>query len=298
MAIRNVCVVGAGFMGSQIALQAAIHGYRVVQYDADASVFPASAAAQTAFLEEQVEAGVLDDHAGAAARGRLRTTTDLSDAAGGADLVIEAVREDLAAKRDVFGQLDRICPRHAILATNSSSIRVSRIESSTERPDRVLNTHFVQPVWKHNFVELMRGSATSDAVLDVVRAFMRSINVMPILVRREHTGFIFNCLWRALKKESLRMVDQDIASYEDVDRTWMIQMETPLGPFAMMDRVGLDVVRDIEDVYFDESGDHSDRPPRILLEKIERGELGVKTGRGFYDYPHPRFEEPDFLTSA
>ena len=135
-------------------------------------------------------------------------------------------------------------------------------------------------------------------MFECVRTFMRSINVLPIIVRREHTGFVFNRLWRVLKKESLRIVDQGVATHEDVDRTWMIQMDTPLGPFARMDRVGLDVVRDIEQVYFEESGDPTDKPPQLLLEKIERGELGIKTGRGFYEYPQPRYEADDFLATS
>ena len=169
---------------------------------------------------------------------------------------------------------------------------------ATRRADRVLNTHFVEPVWRHNFVELMRGSSTSDAVLEFVRTFMRSIDVLPIIVRRGHTGFIFNRLWRVLKKESLRIVDQGVAMHENVDQTWMIQMDTPLGPFARMDRVGLDVVRDIEQIYVEESGDPTDRPPQFLLEKIERGELGIKTGHGFYEYPQPRYEADDFLAPS
>ena len=284
-------------MGSQIALQAAVYGYHVCQFDVAPSAFASSAEAQGALLEEQIRAGVLDESARVAVISRLRLTSDLDDALAGVDLVIEAVREDLAVKRALFKKLDECSASHVILATNSSSIRISRIESATQRPDRVLNTHFVQPVWKHNFVELMRGSVTSDAVLETVRAFMVSINVIPVLVRREHTGFIFNRIWRAVKKESLRIVDAGVATHEDVDRTWMIQMETPLGPFALMDRVGLDVVRDIEQVYFEESGDPSDACPEILLEKIARGDLGVKTGKGFYTYPNPDWESPLFLKS-
>ena len=120
----------------------------------------------------------------------------------------------------------------------------------------------------------------------------------PILVRREVTGFILARIWRAVKKEALHLVDSGVATPEDVDRTWMIAMEAPLGPFVLMDRIGLDVIRDIEMVYYEESGDESDAPPKVLLDKIEKGELGVKTGKGFYTYPNPAYESPDFLREA
>jgi 3-hydroxybutyryl-CoA dehydrogenase len=238
---------------------------------------------------------LLIDQGIAEAPGRLRRTTSLEEAASEADIVIEVVKEDLALKREVFAALDRICPPHTILATNSSSLRISRIESATGRPGKVLNTHFVQPVWKHPFVELMGGSATSTESMESVKTFMESMGLLAIMVRKENTGFVFNCIWRAVKKESLRLLDQGVASVEDIDRTWMIQMESDLGPFAMMDRIGLDVVRDIEQVYFEESGDPRDAPPRVLEQMIDRGELGMKTGQGFYSYPGPAWCKPGFL---
>jgi 3-hydroxybutyryl-CoA dehydrogenase len=194
--------------------------------------------------------------------------------------------------------LDEICPPHAILATNSSSLRVSRIETATDRPDKVLNAHFIQSVWKHPLVELMRGTATSDETLQAVQELARSIGLVPIVVRREVTGFILARIWRAVKKEALHLVESGVATPEDVDRTWMIAMEAPLGPFAMMDRIGLDVIRDIEMVYYEESGDESDAPPKVLLDRIEKGELGVKTGKGFYTYPDPAYESSSFLREA
>ena len=144
-------------------------------------------------------------------------------------------------------------------------------------------------------VELMRGTATSDETMERARRFVRSIDMVPLIVHGQSTGFIFNRIWRAIKKECLRVVDSGVASHEDVDRAWMISAGMPIGPFGRMDVIGLDVVRDIELVYYDESGDPSDAPPRVLLEKIEQGELGVKTGVGFYTYPNPAYEDPSWL---
>ena len=296
--IQRVCVVGAGFMGSQIALHCAVHGRDVWLHDISETALARTEIQLRRLLIEQAAAGVVDDAAAAVALGRLRRTTSLGEAAAEADIVIEAVKEDLAVKREIFAALDRICPPHTILTTNSSSLRISRIESATSRPGKVLNTHFVQPVWKHPFVELMGGSQTSTETMQSVKSFMESMGLLTIMVRKENTGFVFNCIWRAVKKESLRLLDQGVASVEDIDRTWMIQMESDMGPFAMMDRIGLDVVRDIEQVYYEESGDSRDAPPRVLEEKIACGELGVKTGRGFYTYPQPAWQQPGFLNGG
>jgi 3-hydroxybutyryl-CoA dehydrogenase len=293
--IQKICIVGAGFMGTQIALQCAAHGCLVCIQDIADESLALSETELASFLNRMIADGCALEDQRHAILDRVSRLSSLAVAVNDADLVIEAVREDIDVKRDVFRQLDDVAPTRAILATNSSSIRISRVESATQRADRVLNTHFVTPVWKHPFVELMRGSATSDDTIATVEVFMKSIGVIPVIVRKESTGFVFNRIWRAVKKESLKVVDQGIASVEDVDRTWMIQMESPMGPMAMMDMIGLDVVRDIELIYYAESGDQSDAPPQILLDKIEAGELGVKTGKGFYTYPKPNWESPDFL---
>lgn len=211
-----------------------------------------------------------------------------------ADLVIEAVPEHLPLKRHLFTQLDQLCSAHTILATNSSSIHVSRIEDATQRPRQVLNMHFYQPS-RAPMVELMRGSSTSDQTMTVAYQFIQTLRLRPVMVHKESTGFIFNRIWHAIKRECLRIVADGIASHEDVDRMWMTIMGTARGPFASMDWVGLDVVRDIETVYYHESGNESDAPPQFLHDKIARGELGMKTGNGFYTYPNPRYLEPDWL---
>lgn len=226
---------------------------------------------------------------------RIHLTTDIETGTSLADLVIEAVPERLEIKRGVFAKLDQTCPGKTILSTNSSAIPVSYIEDATRRPDRVLNTHFYGRIREVPMVELMRGTATSDQTIECISQFIRSINLTPLLANRESTGFIFNRVWHVIKKESLNIVNDGVASHEDVDRAWMMFTGLPIGPFGLMDRVGLDVVRDIELVYYRESGNESDYPPKLLLDKIDRGELGMKTGRGFYTYPDPVFEDPSWL---
>ena len=192
--------------------------------------------------------------------------------------------------------MDRQLPAGAIIATNSSSIRVSALEDATERPQFVANLHFYLPVWDSPMVEIGGGSCTGPDVLEALAAFARAIEILPLRVNGESTGFVFNRVWRAVKKEAMRVADSGVASIEDIDRAWMIKFgrEKP-PPFAQMDRIGLDVIRDIELRYAAESGDPEDRPRPILTDRVERGELGVKTGRGFYQYPDPAWARADFL---
>jgi 3-hydroxybutyryl-CoA dehydrogenase len=293
-----VWVIGAGTMGAQIALQAARYGYTVFLVD------PVPAARQAALERSAKQVAVwvgeqqLTREEAARAMARLNVAAAASAPLPPPALVIEAVPEEPGLKRQVLAELDRACPRHTILATNSSSLSVSAIEDAVTAPERVLNMHFYNPVWQRPLVELMPGSATSSDAIGRARRFALSIGVTPLLVMRESTGFIFNRVWRAIKKECLSIVDGGVASYEDVDRAWMIALGMRVGPFGFMDMVGLDVVRDIELTYYAISGDPSDMPPRVLLKRIERGELGVKTGKGFYTYPSPAFQEPGWLAGS
>jgi 3-hydroxybutyryl-CoA dehydrogenase len=171
-----------------------------------------------------------------------------------------------------------------VLATNSSSFRSRLLADVTRYPERLLNTHFYGEPWRRSAVELMTCGATDPAVLEQVAEFMVACGMTPFVVQGESTGFIFNRIWRAIKRESMRVVDEGHATPEDVDRLWCLVMESAPGPFARMDKVGLDVVLDIERRYAAESGDQDDEPPALLVDLVERGMLGVKSGRGFYEY--------------
>jgi 3-hydroxybutyryl-CoA dehydrogenase len=293
--IESVCIVGAGYMGYQIGLQCASHGFQVRMHDISGEALDMAVESITKVLDEWTADEEVTIEEKEAILGRIHTTEDMAKAVSEVDLVIEAIPERLELKRDVFGELDRICGERTILATNSSSIRISKIEGATNRPDRLLNTHFYSNPWRSSVVELMRGTATSDETIGRVREFMLAIGMVPLTVLKESTGFIFNRVWRAIKRECLHLADDGVASFEDVDRAWMSLYGMETGPFGMMDRIGLDVVLDIENVYYEESGDERDRPPRILVERVEKGELGVKTGKGFYTYPDPAFRDPSWL---
>jgi 3-hydroxybutyryl-CoA dehydrogenase len=220
---------------------------------------------------------------------------DLVGSLKDADLVIEAVPENLELKRKVWAQLDSLAPKGSILATNSSSIPVSRIESATRRPEKCLNIHFYQIGTGANVVDVMGGSKTSPETIELARQFVRSIGCIPLSVKREILGFCFNSIWRAIKKQTLYMWGNGFVDFRDIDRAWMVIYNQSQGPFGIMDVVGLDVVYDIEMSYYSESKDPRDIPPEALKDMIDRKELGVKTGKGFYTYPNPEYGEPEFL---
>ena len=296
----SVCIVGAGFLGSQIGLHCAVHGYPVWLVDTAEAALDAATQRHRQELERRLAAQQLTSADKQAILARIHPTVELREGASQADLVVEAVPERLELKRAVFKKLDDICPDQTILATNSSSIRISAIEDVTGRPDRVANFHCFQSrvYGQLNVVEVMRGTATSEETIQRILHFARSTALPPFLVRKESTGFIFNRMWRAIRHEALLVVDDGVASHEDVDRMWMIIMGQPIGPFGTMDSIGLDVIRDVDMVYYGESGDESDAPTRLLLDEIERGELGMKTGKGFYTYPNPAFEDPAWVKGS
>ena len=294
--IKRLAVIGAGTMGRQIALQCARYGFPVALYDLAAGVLAEAENWQRGVVEEWVASGALSAVAASRVFDHMRYERQLEEALRDADLAIEAAPERIALKREVFAQLDRLLRADAIIASNSSSIRVSALESATERPERVANLHFYLPVWDSPMVEVGGGSRTLPDVLDALTDFARAIRILPLRVKKESTGFVFNRVWRAVKKEVMRVADSGVAGIEDIDRAWMIKFgrEKP-PPFAQMDRIGLDVIRDIELRYAAESGDPDDLPKPMLTERVERGDLGVKSGRGFYAYPDPAWARPDFL---
>jgi 3-hydroxybutyryl-CoA dehydrogenase len=292
--IGTVAVIGAGTMGAQIASLTALSGYEVRLWDAsdqalaggmtraEVEIFPALAAARDIGLEET-----------GAGLGRLRASGSMAEAVESAGLVIEAVREELEVKRTVFSELSRITP--AILSTNSSSIPSSQIASAVEHPERLLNTHFFAPIWVRSMLELMSCGDTSDDVMQTAYDFGVSLGLVTAMVNGESKGFIINRIWRAVKRESLRVVDEGVASPEDVDRLWMMFFQTEYAPFGIMDMVGLDVVSDIETSYQLVTRDPTDTPSPTLARMIAAGELGEKTSKGFYEHPDPRYRSPEFL---
>ena len=286
----RVAIVGAGTMGAQIGALTAFAGYDVTLFDADPDALArAGERIDAEILPAIAASGMLPGDA-AGARARLSFAATLADALAGADLVIEAVKEDLAVKQAVFAELSRLAPA-AVLATNSSSLPSAPLAPVVERPERLLNMHFFAPIWVRTMLELMGCGATDEAVIGRAAAFGESLGLTTAIVRGQSKGFIINRIWRAVKRESLRVVDEGVADPEDVDNLWRIFFQAELAPFRTMDMVGLDVVRDIEWSYQQESPDPTDIPSPTLLRLIEEGKLGEKSGQGFYTHDRPIDDE-------
>jgi 3-hydroxybutyryl-CoA dehydrogenase len=287
----RVAILGAGTMGRQIGLQLAAHGVDVRIYD------PSPDALQQAveYMRESLPGLVNEGHLPeAGAVDRVSTTDDLAEAVREVWLVIEAAPERMDLKRELYTRLSELASEETVLATNSSSFRSGLLTNVTHRPERLMNMHFLNHPWQRPAVELMTSGHTDTALLEKAAVFLRRCGLYPVIVQGESTGFLFNRIWRAIKKESLKVAAAGHGTPEDIDRFWCISTGLKMGPFALMDRVGLDVVLDIERHYAAESGDPDDEPPEFLARMVDAGRLGVKSGRGFYEYPHPPFEHPDW----
>ncbi|HSL01000.1 MAG TPA: 3-hydroxyacyl-CoA dehydrogenase family protein [Rubrobacteraceae bacterium] len=277
---RPVVIDGAGTLGRRIASVYAAGG-------SDVRIFDLSADQREAardYVEEHIAQTQRTLELHPARRGRVEVSEDLQEAVADAWMVIEAVPERIDLKTGVFGELDRLAEPDAILASNSSSIPTSQMIDKVEHPERVLNTHYQQPP-ELNAVELMSCSKTDEGVIDALMEKIPHYGLVPFHVRRESDGFIFNRIWAAIKRECLMVVEEGVAPPEDVDRMWQIFTSSGIPPFRLMDRVGLDIVLAIEEHYAEVRDGIPEGPRKLLREYTDQGCLGVKSGRGFYDYP-------------
>jgi 3-hydroxybutyryl-CoA dehydrogenase len=277
--IRTIGVIGAGIMGHGIALEFAEAGYEVRLTDASAE---ALAAAERA-IQETLAARQRD----ATALSRIGFTPSLAEAVGSADYVVEAVTENLALKERIFGELDRLAPPHAILASNTSSFMPSQMAPFTSRPDKVVVTHYFNPPHVVPLVEIVRGPQTSDATVATAKALYDAIGKTPVVVEKERLGFIGNRLQNALFREALALVEEGVASIEDVDtvihasigRRWSVA-----GVFEVFDLAGLDTVFTVASTLFPDLSTATE-PPAFFREMVASGKLGIKSGQGFYEWP-------------
>jgi 3-hydroxybutyryl-CoA dehydrogenase len=282
--MTRLLVTGAGTMGAQIAQQAALHGVDVWLQDVSAEQLERATRSNRGHLQRRVDKGRLTPADAEAALQRVRTATDLRQVAGDADIVIEAIVEQLEPKRELFSELDRLCKPTAILATNSSTMGISKLADATRRPDRCCNLHFFNPVLVMELVEVVRGPQTSDGTIDAVMSFVRQIGRVPVLLHREIDGFIVNRILHAASQEAYRLLDAGVATFEDIDTAVEKGLNWPMGPFRLGDFSGLDVTYAARMHMYRTTGDERYRPSPQLEAKVKAGELGRKTGRGWYTY--------------
>jgi len=287
--IRTVAVIGAGLLGSQIAAMTAASGRPVRLYDVAPEAAAGALDRLRVMLEPVIARGALEWNL-PDVLDRITPVASLAEAVTEADLVIEAVREHLPTKRTVLTEISRLAP-DALLATNSSSLPSSALADVVADPGRLANLHFFSEFWQKSMVEVMGCGQTTEATIATLVEFGRSLGLFTAVVRGDSKGFIINRVWRAVKREVLLVVDEGHADPEDVDRLWAIFFATEIGPFGIMDGIGLDVIADIEESYIAVATDPADRGSATLHRLVEAGNLGRKTGSGFYDYPAPAFEE-------
>ncbi|HEV2662379.1 MAG TPA: 3-hydroxyacyl-CoA dehydrogenase family protein [Ktedonobacteraceae bacterium] len=282
--IKLICVVGAGTMGSQIALQCAMHGYKVNLTDADEAFLERGIAGDQALLKSRVSKGRMTQEEADATLQRLTPVKTLEEAAGQADFVIEAVFENLEVKQELFARLDKICPQHTILASNSSTIMISKIAQVIERKDRAVNMHFFHPATYLKLVEVVKGPDSSEESAEITMELARRIGKEPVLLRKEIPGFIVNYILHSLTEAALHLYTEGIASYQDIDKALKLGLNHPMGPFELADFSGVDIMYKVMQMRYKESGDPADKPPAFLEEMMQENRLGRKTGRGFYEY--------------
>ncbi|AET66524.1 3-hydroxyacyl-CoA dehydrogenase [Desulfosporosinus orientis DSM 765] len=283
--IKNICVVGAGNMGHQIALSAALAGYKVRCTDVNREVLQKAEQFVTTYLPEKVAKGKLTQDAADAARANVMFSSDLREAAENADLVIEAVIEKLELKRSLFKQLDSICLPHTILATNSSYIVSSKIADVTSRTEKVCNMHFFNPALVMKLVEVVKGTHTSEKTTKTLMDVSLRMGKTPVLLQHEIYGFLVNRMLAAIKNEAIYLLDMGIAGHEDIDKAVTLALGYPMGPFRLMDLTGIDLTYFVAMERYQESGDPIYRPSPVIVEKFIKNEWGRKTGKGFYEYP-------------
>jgi 3-hydroxybutyryl-CoA dehydrogenase len=281
--IRQISVIGTGTMGRGIAYLAAVAGYDTVIHDADAAALDAAKASIDSMLAKGMERGKITPADAAAAQGRLHLSPDLEPAVHGADLLIEAVPENLELKKELFAQADLFCGEEAILASNTSSISISLLAQSVERRDRFVGLHFFNPPHVMKLIEIVRGERTSDDTVAQVSAVTEKMGKTSIVVR-DSPGFATSRLGVAIGLEAIRMLEEGVASAEDIDKAMELGYNHPMGPLRLTDLVGLDVRLGIAEYLCQTLGLRFD-PPELLRRMVADGKLGKKTGQGFYRWP-------------
>ncbi len=282
--VRKILVVGSGAMGSQIGMVCSLAGYEVIIHDIDEGMLKKAREQLGKRMSRNVEKERMEQEEVNAAFDRMSFTTDLENAASEADFVIEAAVEKLDIKREIFAKLDEMAPEHAILATNSSTIVSSQVADATNRPDRVCNMHFFNPALVMKCVEVVRNPKTSDATVETTVELTRRIGKAPVVLNKEIPGFVANRILNAVRDEAISLYENGIASVEDIDTACKSALGYPMGPFELMDLTGIDIGYYVKMARYEESGDPKDKPSKSVVEKVEKGELGRKTGKGWYEY--------------
>jgi len=294
--IKNVTVCGSGVLGGQIAFQTAFHSFNVLLYDINEELL------EKAKVKLKVLAESYKKDLGATqieidrALTKIAYTKDLNEATKDADLVIEAITENLQIKKDFYTQLGKVASKKAIFCTNTSTLLPSTFANETGRPNLFLALHFANNIWLQNTAEIMGHSGTDPEIFDTIVEFAKAIGMVALPIRKEQPGYILNSLLVPLLSSALDLYVNDVAGPQTIDKTWMIASGAPMGPFATFDVVGINTAYNIAKMQADAGSKTAKKAIKILEEEfISKGKLGISTGEGFYKYPNPAYESPDFL---
>ena len=293
MAFQNVTIAGTGVLGSQIAYQTALNGFKVTAYDLDVDAAKQRVLALKDSYKRDLD---LTDEDFQAGLNNLTFTTDLKAAVEDADYVIEALPEKLEIKEDFYKQLSKLAPAKTVFASNSSTMVPSQLVKFVDRPTKYLHMHFANKIWKCNVAEIMGTDQTDPAVYQEVVDFAKAIKMVPIEIHKEQPGYVLNALLIQFVVSAMSLWVKGVADPETVDKDWMISTGAPVGPFMMLDDVGLRTTWNIMNGLY--ATQHKELFKQIadkLKEKLDAGQEGLESGEGFYKYPHPAFEDPDFL---
>lgn len=285
MEIRTIGVCGAGAMGTGIAHVAAQAGYQVILRDLEMDRVRKSITTMDGLMQRAIAKGRMTEEERQATLGRITPATELS-ALAGADFIIEAIFEDLALKKELFAALDRICRPEVVLATNTSSMSITEIAAATQRPAQVVGMHFFNPVQVMKLVEVIHGYQSSAAAIEVARDLAQKLGKTAIEVRKDSPGFIVNRILLPMMAEAIRVVEEGIATPEEVDKAITMGLNHPMGPFTLLDFTGVDVCHNVLEYFHREFGQPQYAPPQLIKQMVRAGRLGRKAGKGFLgDYP-------------
>jgi len=283
MEIKKVGVVGmTGFMGTGIGQLCAQSGYQVIGSSRSEERINKALASISSRLARSVEKGKLSQQDKDSITARIKGTTDMKDFHD-CDLIIESVAENLDLKRKVFAELDEICPKHAILGTNTSCLSIIDIATATKRPDKVLGIHFFSPVPQNKLLEIINTLATSDETIEISKEFGRSLG-KTIIATKDVPGFVFNRLYIALELVAIRLLESGIATREEIDSSMTVGLGHPIGPLALLDFNGIDVIYSVANALYEQLNDPVYAPPVLMKKMVAAGWHGRKTGKGFYEY--------------